>query len=212
MTVIVFDGRYLAADSMSTYVRDGKPLQHHCKTCKTETPRAETDAQKIFLAPEGTFFGDREVMVMATAGAGPLACGMKTLLVAGDMMPRLGMIHEFWKAGRFPHDSSMLLVCKDNYVFKINFNNKELKIQGTDREWPLLLGSGAEAAHMALTLTGCKAYEAVAHSYKVSPHVGGPIKYVDVQAKGDLVIQEYTIPDAEQKPCPTRPKKPGKSR
>lgn len=187
MTTVVYDGRYLVAD---TRVTSNTPQLEGicCPHCNTELDRTGyRERNKITIPQKALYLCGYKVLCFATIGRIDFTDLIKNILLRQhDVEEDLRMLLNQCGALNVPVGSAKVLVITDGGPIILDIRTGLKKV--TKDKLPLCLGSGADSAKTAIVL-GTKISHVIGVVSKINRSTGKNFTYVDTHAEYPSVIR-----------------------
>lgn len=187
MTCVVYDKKNLAVDSRGTLATAGT---HKCSVCDSTATLVKDDKQKLILGGGCKFRGET---VIAMAGAGS-ATAIRHIIdyIKKDEDFELLITNLRKYDPQFPSIMATVMVVTEAAVYRVSGHRDDDIVKKHSRDEYVTIGSGGNAAKMAMIVSGCDAKEAVALASNVDEGTGGKIWHYDCIAKDGVKTLDAT--------------------
>jgi hypothetical protein len=184
MTTLVFDGRIIAADSRSSmpeqkHAHEDSDVKRICLHCEKSAWTGTDSMVKLVVGSKSQWEGER-IIAAATAGTSKDCNVLRSLLLLDHDIRRV------WDARSILADksesnsfSASMLVVTQTKLWSVEFRGSSIRSFEHPRNLPFAMGSGKDAALLAMTSFGANAVNAVWSARAIDPATGGPVRWFD---------------------------------
>lgn len=182
MTTVVYDGRYLAADSRATN-RLHVTEQYKCAHCEEPLHGVADDSTKLmtYSATRQFKYQDQVILAAARWGSQPATTFLRHLL---EVEMKTEMILRMMAPLKVNLSGGLLLLA-EKHIHILTWNGTLFKTKQFDRQATHAQGSGAGAAKLMLKMGRDMAPTAVAAAAMADKGTGGDILVLDTHATGE---------------------------
>lgn len=209
MTTVVYDGKVLAADSLTTV---GNQIGHSkCAHCDEDSVGVLIRrTPKIVMAEKGEKYNDQKIIALAGAGLSKVSAGIIEFVLKGEDPETHVRNARKLGASFYKSSPTVVIILTDEEVFTLKLADGVI----TETSSPLgkfkAWGSGARAAEIG-ELMGFNAVNCVLLASLADPHTGGNITWVDGTIETP-VLETLTATEAPLKKLRVKLKTLGKTK
>lgn len=184
MTTIVFDGKYLAADTRGILGLGAGSFKRHCTECDSRIKHTHVPMEKIHVPSKKTIFEGEVVIAMAGAGSSNMA---KFMIYMVETHPE--PLEAIRKLPKTTHqESSAILILTEQNVYTLSTTGHLIK----HMELPVAIGTGSQAALLAVK-EGANAMIAIRKASLVDDATNAKVDFIRVVQSDEYHILRHVM-------------------